>query len=378
MIDYKIPLFDLNFDEREEEAVVGTIRSKWISTGPRTEEFENRFAQMLDAGYALSLSSCTVSLHLAMKLSGIESGDEVICPSLTFVATCNAIRYVNAIPVFADVKSLKDLTIDPDDIERKITPRTKAIVVMHFAGFSCDMDRIMSISEKYNLKVIEDACHGPLSEYRGRKLGTIGDIGCFSFYSNKNISTGEGGMLVTNNKEYADRARLLRSHGMTSLSYHRARGHATDYDVIELGFNYRMDDIRASIGLVQLDKLYSDLTAREMKRKRYIELLKGVKGLVIPFEEAMEFSSNYVFTIILDDSTYEKRDHVRETLAVAGIQTSVHYPAVHRFSIYKDYTVGLPVTEYVTDNLITLPMYSRLTDDEIVYITDRLKAILND
>ena len=185
-------------------------------------------------------------------------------------------------------------------------------------------------------------------------------------------------MLVTNNKEYADRARLLRSHGMTSLSYHRARGHATDYDVIELGFNYRMDDIRASIGLVQLDKLYSDLTAREMKRKRYIELLKGVKGLVIPFEEAMEFSSNYVFTIILDDSTYEKRDHVRETLAVAGIQTSVHYPAVHRFSIYKDYTVGLPVTEYVTDNLITLPMYSRLTDDEIVYITDRLKAILND
>jgi len=378
MIDYRIPLFDLNFDKREEEAALETIRSKWISTGPRTEEFEKKFAEMLNVGYALSLSSCTVSLHLAMKLAGIESGDEVICPSLTFVATCNAIRYVNAIPVFADVNSLKDLTIDPEDVERKITSRTKAIVVMHFAGFGCDMEKIMKIADQYNLKVIEDACHGPLSEYRGRKLGTIGDIGCFSFYSNKNISTGEGGMLVTNNIDYAKRGRLLRSHGMTSLSYHRARGHATDYDVIEFGFNYRMDDIRASIGIVQLDKLYSDLQEREKKRNRYIELLKDVDGLVIPFEEVSEFSSNYVFTIVLEGSTHEKRDHIRRKLAEAGIQTSVHYPAVHRFSVYREFNASLPVTEYVSDNLITLPMYSRLTDNEIVYITDRIKEHLND
>jgi dTDP-4-amino-4,6-dideoxygalactose transaminase len=194
---------------------------------PKTAAFEERFAQMLNVHPALALSNCTVSLHLTMKLIGIDRDDEVICPSLTFVATCNAIRYVNAIPVFADVKSCGDLTIDPDDIERKITSKTKAIVVMHYGGFACDMDRIISMAAKHDLKVIEDACHGPLSEYKGKKLGTIGDIGCFSFFSNKNISTGEGGMLVTNNKAYYDRARLLRSHGMTTLSYERSKGHST-------------------------------------------------------------------------------------------------------------------------------------------------------
>lgn len=218
-MNFKIPLFELNFDEAEEKAVIETIRSKWISIGPKTTEFENKFASMLNVKHSIALSNCTVALHLAMKILGIKDGDEVICPSLTFVATVNSIRYVNAIPVFADVKSYDDLTIDPEDIEKKITSKTKAIVVMHYGGFACDMDRIMAIAKKYNLKVIEDSCHGPLSEHQGRKLGTIGDIGCFSFFSNKNISTGEGGMLVTNNPEYFQRAKLLRSHGMTSLSY---------------------------------------------------------------------------------------------------------------------------------------------------------------
>ena len=238
---FKIPLFDLNFGIEEENAVIETLRSKWISTGPRTVEFENKFAEMLNVGHAVALTSCTVSLHLAMKLVEVGEGDEVICPSLTFVATANAIRYVNATPVFADIRSNEDLTIDPDDIERKITSKTKAIIVMHYGGFACDMDRIIDIAKKYNLKVIEDACHGPLSEYHGKKLGTIGDIGCFSFFSNKNISTGEGGMLITNNDEYYERAKLLRSHGMTSLSYERSKGHSTTYNVVELGYNYRMD-----------------------------------------------------------------------------------------------------------------------------------------
>ena len=176
-MEYKIPLFDLNYDEQEEIAVVETLKSKWISTGPKTAAFEKAFARLLEAKYAIALANCTVSLHLALKLIGVEPGDEVICPSLTFVATCNAIRYLNAIPVFADIKSCDDLTIDPDDIERKISPKTKAIMVMHFGGFGCDMDRIMAIAAKHRLKVIEDACHGPLSEYKGKKLGTIGDIG---------------------------------------------------------------------------------------------------------------------------------------------------------------------------------------------------------
>lgn len=191
-MNYKIPLFDLNFDAEEAKAASEVINSKWISTGPKVAAFEEKFADMIGADHAVATSNCTVSLHLAMMLCGISEGDEVICPSLTFVATCNAIRYVGAFPVFADVKSLEDLTMDPDDIEHKITSRTKAIVVMHYGGFACDMGRIMELAGKHKLKIIEDACHGPLSEYNGKKLGTIGDVGCFSFFSNKNISTGEG------------------------------------------------------------------------------------------------------------------------------------------------------------------------------------------
>jgi len=375
-MNYKIPLFDLNFDEKEEQAVLETIQSKWISTGPKSLAFESKFAEMLNAKHAVSLANCTVALHLAMKLLDIKEGDEVICPSLTFVATCNAIRYVNATPVFADVVSTSDLTIDPLDIERKITPKTKAIIVMHFGGFACNMDEIMALSRKHNIKVIEDACHAPLSEYNGQKLGSIGDIGCYSFFSNKNISTGEGGMLVTNNESYYERAKLLRSHGMTSMSYERAKGHSTTYDVVDNGFNYRMDDIRASIGLVQLDKIQADLEQRAQNRKYYLEALKDIKGITIPFIDRKDFSSNYVFTIVLENSNYEKRDKVRDLLAQQGIQTSVHYPAVHRFSIYDDYATPLEKTEYVSDNLITLPMYSKLKLENIDYVGSTLKNIL--
>lgn len=375
---YKIPLFDLNFDEAEEKAVIETLRSKWISTGPKSAEFENKFAKKLNVKYALSLANCTVALHLAMKLCNINENDEIICPSLTFVATVNAIRYVNAIPVFADVVSYNDLTIDPKDIEKKISSRTKAIVVMHYGGFACDMEAIMEIAAKYNLKVIEDACHAPLSDYKEKKLGTIGDVGCFSFFSNKNISTGEGGMIVTNNSDYFEQAKLLRSHGMTSLSYERAKGHSTSYDVIELGYNYRMDDIRASIGIEQLDKLINDLNKRADVRKYYIESLRNNKNTIIPFIDYKEFSTNYIFPIILKDSNFEKRNKIRELLSEVGIQTSIHYPAAHRFLIYKDYYQELPITDYIADNLITLPMFSKLDDEQLKYIINNLTKVIDE
>jgi len=238
------------------------------------------------------------------------------------------------------------------------------------------MDSILKIAKKYNLKVVEDACHGPLSEYNGKKLGTIGDVGCFSFFSNKNISTGEGGMLVTNDPELFEKVKLLRSHGMTSLSYERAKGHTTSYDVIDLGYNYRMDDIRASIGIVQLDKLENDLKKRAEVRAIYIEALGNNENLIVPFKENKNYSSNYIFPIVLKDSTREKRDDVRNKLAEKGIQTSVHYPAVHRFSIYKDYYSDLPNTDYVSDNMITLPMYSSLNEQQVKLITESLKGIL--
>jgi dTDP-4-amino-4,6-dideoxygalactose transaminase len=376
-MDYKIPLFDLNFDEAEEKAVLDTLRSKWISTGPKTLEFESKFASMLKARHAIALSNCTVALHLALKVLDIKDGDEVICPSLTFVATVNSIRYLNAIPVFADVKSFEDLTIDPEDIESKVTSKTKAIVVMHYGGFACNMEAVLKVAKKYNLKVVEDACHGPLSEYNEKKLGTIGDVGCFSFFSNKNISTGEGGMLVTNNPELFERVKLLRSHGMTSLSYERAKGHSTSYDVIDLGYNYRMDDIRSSIGIVQLDKLENDLKKRADVRSKYIELLSDNENLIIPFKGNKNYSSNYIFPVVLNNSNRNKREEVRNQLAEAGIQTSVHYPAVHKFSIYRHYNTCLPKTDYISDNLITLPLYSSLKEQQVKLISASLKTTLS-
>lgn len=377
-MEYKIPLFDLNFGEEEVKALVNTIRSNWISTGPKCQEFEELFSSMLGVNHAVTMANCTSALHLACIVVGIKEGDEVICPSLTFAASVNCIRYVGATPVFCDIKSSEHLNIDASQIEHLITPKTKAIMVVHMAGFPADMDSIMATANKYNLKVIEDACHGPLSEYKGKKLGTIGEVGCFSFFSNKNISTGEGGMIVTNNEDYAKRIRLLRSHGMTTMSYQRATGHATSYDIVELGYNYRMDDLRASIGIVQLQHLKEDLLKRAKVREWYLEELKDVDQVIIPFADNNEFVSNYIMPIILKNSTIEKRDRIREEMHRKGIQTSIHYPAIHRFSIYQNFNAVLPNTEYVCNNEITLPMYSKLTYSDIKYITMNLnEAILS-
>ncbi len=374
---YKIPLFKLNFDEKEAKAAFDTINSGWISTGPKCEELEKMFMEMFDVRYAVAVTNCTDSLHLACMLCGLGHGDEVLCPSLTFAASVNCIRYVGATPVFCDIVGPEHLNINPEEIEKKITRRTKAIVVVHMAGFPAKMDEIMAIAHKYNIKVIEDACHGPLSEYRGRKLGTIGDVASFSFFSNKNISTGEGGMLITNNEEFARRARLLRSHGMTTMSYQRAGGHATSYDIVELGYNFRLDDIRASIAIEQMKKLPRDLERRIAVRNRYLERLAAVKGVIVPFADNTEFVSNYIMPVVLADSNKERRDAIRDKMHEAGVQTSVHYPAIHRFSIYKDFNISLPMTEYVTDNEITLPMYASLTDEEVDFIVEALNEAIN-
>ncbi len=373
---HKIPLFDLNFGKEEERAVIETLRSKWVSLGPKTIEFENRFAEALNAPYAVAVTNCTTALHLSMILIGIKKGDEVIVPSLTFSATVNCIRYADATPVFCDIKSEEDLNMDFQKLRKLITPKTKAIIVMHYGGFANDMDEIISLAEKGGIEVIEDACHAPMSEYNGRKLGTIGEIGCFSFFSNKNISTGEGGMLITSNSDLYEKAKLLRSHGMTSLSYERSKGHNAGYEVHGIGYNYRLDDIRASIGIVQLSKLKKDLNKRRTIRERYLRKLSRFKKISIPFRDRKEFVSNYIFPVVLRNSDKEKRDYVRSRLYEKGIQTSIHYPAVHRLAYYVKYKTSLPITEYVSDNEITLPMYSGLKNDEIDYVADSLMNIL--
>ncbi len=375
-ITHKIPLFDLNFGKEEERAVIETLRSKWISLGPKTIEFENKFAEALGAPYAVALTNCTTALHLSMLLTGIKKGDEVIVPSLTFSATANCVRYVDATPVFCDIKNEEDLNMDVQKLKKIITPKTRAIIVMHYGGFANDMDEIVSLAEKSGIEVIEDSCHAPLSEYNGRKLGTIGEIGCFSFFSNKNISTGEGGMIVTSNSDLYEKAKLLRSHGMTSLSYERSKGHNAGYEVHGIGYNYRLDDIRASIGLVQLSRLKKDLNKRRAIRDRYLKRLSRFRKIAIPFRDRKEFVSNYIFPVVLRNSDKEKRDYVRSRLYEKGIQTSIHYPAVHRLAYYEKYKTSLPVTEYVSDNEITLPMYSGLKNDEIDYVADSLMNIL--
>ena len=375
---YKIPVFNLNFDEREAQAAYDTIKSGWISTGPKNAELEQMFIDMWNVKYAVSMANCTDALHVCCMVCGFGPGDEVICPSLTFAASCNCIRYVGATPVFADIVGPDHINIDPKDIERKITPKTKGIIVVHMAGFPCQMDEIMAIAKKHNLKVIEDACHGPLSEYKGVKLGTIGDCAAYSFFSNKNISTGEGGMFITNNEEMAAKARLIRSHGMSTMSYQRASGHATEYDITCLGYNFRMDDIRAAIAIEQLKKLPKDLETRLAVRARYVERLAGMERVAVPFADNTEFVSNYIFPIVILNSTREQRDALREFMHAEGIQTSVHYPAAHKFSTYRELGAVLPQTEYVTENEVTLPMYAALTIEQVDFICDTLECGLKE
>lgn len=374
---YKIPLFNLNFDGKEAQAAADTINSGWISTGPKCAELEQMFVDMFHVGYAVSISNCTDALHLCCLACGVGPGDEVLCPSLTFAASANCIRYAGATPVFCDIVGPEHINIDPVDAEKKITPRTKAILVVHMAGFPCRMDEIMALAKKHNLRVIEDACHGPLSEYKGTKLGTIGDCAAYSFFSNKNISTGEGGMFITNSKEIADKVRLLRSHGMTTMSYQRAGGHATSYDIVELGYNFRLDDIHAAIAIEQMKKLPGDLEKRVAVRARYLDKLSRVANVVVPFADNTDFVSNYIMPIVLTKGTAEDRDKIREAIHAAGIQTSVHYPAIHRFSIYKDYGAVLPQTEYVTDHEITLPMYAALTMEQVDFICETVDKAIN-
>jgi dTDP-4-amino-4,6-dideoxygalactose transaminase len=374
----KVPLFDVDLGQEEETAVLETLRSKWISTGPRAAAFEEAFAQAVGAEHAIAVSNGTAALHLAMIGCNIQPGDEVIVPSLTFVATANAARYVGAKVVFADVRSEQDLTIDPNAVEQRITSRTKAIIVMHYAGFPCDMTSIMGLADSHGISVIEDACHGLLSTFNGRALGTIGRAGCFSFFPNKNMTTAEGGMVVTNDAELARRVRLLRSHAMTTVSYDRARGHAASYDVTDLGYNYRLDDLRAALGIVQLSKMPQDLALRAQLRAAYEHMLSELGEVVVPFSgNSNESRSNHIMPIVLRTSDRIQRDKVRHELQERGVQTSVHYPPAHQLSTFSETSCSLPVTERLGNSLITLPLFKLMTKEQLTYVVDALKAVLS-
>lgn len=374
---WKIPLFDLNYDEKEEAAVHGVIRSKWLSMGPQTQEFEAGFSAYLGEGVnSLALSSCTAALHLSLLAAGIGPGDEVIISGLSFVACLNVVSMVGATPVPADSLTLEDWNISPADIEAKITPNTRAIVVVHFAGYPCEMEEIARIAREHRLLLVEDVAHAVGASYHGKKCGTFGDIACFSFFSNKNLSTGEGGMLVTGNQEYYQRVKLLRSHGMTSMTIDRHENKSVSYDVVMPGLNYRMNELNAALGTVQLQKLDSANSLRRAHVQLYRSLL-AQGGVTVPWaSDAKDTEPSYhIFPVLLPEAA--DRSRVREALHDAGIQTSVHYPAYRFFSGYAgQMTRMLPVAEEISRRVLTLPLYPGMTRDMIAAVCQQVHRAL--
>jgi dTDP-4-amino-4,6-dideoxygalactose transaminase len=369
---WSVPLSDIAVDDEILRAASATLASGWWSTGPRVAEFEQAFARRLGAGHAVAVSSGTAALHLAVAACGCGPGDEVVMPALNFVAAASVVRHVGATPAFCDVLGEHDPNLDPADLERAVGPRTRAIVALHYGGAPCDMDAVRDVAGRHGLVVIEDAAHAPGATYRGRACGTLGDAGCFSFFSNKNLPIGEGGMVVTGDAELADRIRLLRSHGMTALSWDRERGHAAGYDVLASGFNYRLDEARAAIGLVGLARLDAGNAARARLAALYRERLDGVPGLAVPApaDPPDTTSAEHLAVVVLPHGT--ERAVIRAALAERRIQTSVHYPPIHRFSAYEGSTRPLPRTDDVGDRLLTLPLFPHMTDAQVHEVADAL------
>jgi len=362
-MDWRVPLADVALGKEEESAILEVLRSGWLTMGAVTQSFEQELAAFVGARHAFAVNNGTAALHLACLAVGLGEGDEAIVPSLTFVATANAVRYTGAEVVFADVESEDWLCVSPRAIEEKITGRTKAIVVMHYGGFACDMPEILRVAKKHDLAVIEDAAHAIGGSLQGKSLGTWGDAGCYSFFGNKNMTTAEGGMLVTNDDRIAEKVRVLRSHGMTTLTWDRHKGHASTYDVVDLGYNYRMDEIRSAIGREQLKKLPAGNARRTELVLRYRQAFQEkAPALGLPFAEQRGISSQHIFPILLPEGV--QREVFREALKAYGIQTSFHYPPVHHFLIYRKEDEELRMTESAARRQVTLPLFPAMTDEQ--------------
>lgn len=390
MTAFSIPLFDVNFDDTEVQAVADTVRSRWISMGSKVLQLEKLACERTGCKHTVAVNSCTAALHLALIAAGVGPGCEVILPSLTFVATANAVRYVGATPVFCDIISTSEPTLDPAHVRALVTARTKAIIPMHYGGFPCRMNELLAIAKQHRLAVIHDAAHAIATTHEGHHVAATADIACFSLFANKVITSAEGGFVTTNNDEYAKTIRLMRSHGMTTLSYDRARGHASEYDVVQLGYNYRLDDIRGALAVAQFAKLDNIIETRNKLRKLYLEKLATIPEVIVPFSQSICGSSHYIMPICLRfsldsvssaDSSHTpalRRNQVRKIMAQLGVQTSVHYPPVHQFRIYHDeaHPVKLPQTQAYADTTVTLPLFDSLTSAQIDEVVSALRTAI--
>jgi dTDP-4-amino-4,6-dideoxygalactose transaminase len=371
--DWKVSLTDVVVPQEDIDVVADVLRSGWLSMGPRTESLEAAFAAYTGAPHALAVTNGTAALHLICAAAGLGPGDEVVVPSLTFVATVNAIAYTGATPVFADVAGLHEPWLSAAAAEAAVSPRTKAIMTMAYGGHPGETEALRDLADRRDLVLLEDTAHAAGSRVGGVHLGTFGAAAAFSFFSNKNLGIGEGGMVVTADDDLAARMRLLRSHGMTTLTWDRHRGHATGYDVVDLGFNYRIDEPRAAFAECRLARLDHENRRRAHLDALYRDALAGVDGFepaLAPLEDAEH--SHHLFTVVCDEGA--DRDAIRESMRQAGVQTSMHYPPVHRFSIYADGNPDLPNTEAYAARALTLPMYAHMTEAELGLVIEALAA----
>ncbi|WP_055564926.1 DegT/DnrJ/EryC1/StrS family aminotransferase [Streptomyces atriruber] len=377
MTAFDIALYRPQIGRAEIEAVTQVLRSGWLSSGPVTEDFEGKYAAALGVGSAVAVSSGTAALHLAVLSLGLGPGDEVVLPSLNFVSAAACVALSGATPVFADIKGPHDLCLDPEDAARRITPRTRAIVVMHYGGYSADLTALARLARDHGLALIEDCAHAPVTDSAHGMLGTVGDIGCFSFFATKNLAMGEGGMVVARDPAVADRIRRLRSHALTVSAQQRHRGGPSLYDVDTLGLNYRPTEIGCALGRVQLDALPAGQLRRQDAVRMYREQLAPLPGITVPYaDRPVEESAHHLFAVVLPEGT--DREELQDRLRAARIQSGVHYPPTHLFTAYQERAGGgecrLPVTEDVMARQLSLPLHPGIGKDEVQQVAEAVSA----
>jgi len=368
-------------EQPEIDEVVECLKSGWIGTGPRVHKFENAFRDYIGSKHAMALNSCTAALHLSMLVSGVSAGDEVITTPMTFAATGNAILHTGAKPVFVDVEK-DSMNIDPHLIEKAITPKTKAILPVHFAGKPCKMDHIMEIAQKNNLLVIEDAAHAIEAKYKGKKIGNIGDMTCFSFYVTKNLVTAEGGMVTTNNEEWSKKIKIFGLHGLSKDAWKRFTDEGyKHYQVVSLGFKYNMTDIQASLGIHQLERLEKNFEKRKEIWNIYNKAFEDLP-LAIPSEDKDTVHARHLYTLLLDIEKLKiSRDEFMNALQRENIGTGVHYISLHLQPYYKE-TFGFnendfPNSVYISKRTVSIPFSAKLTEIDVQDVIDATTKVIN-
>jgi dTDP-4-amino-4,6-dideoxygalactose transaminase len=378
MSDWRVALTEIEVPEADVQAVLDCLESGWLTMGPRTKAFEDALAQFVGTPHAVTVSSGTAALHLACLAAGIGPGDEVIVPAFTFVASASAPRYVGAEPVLCDVRGPHDFNIDPADAAQRITPRTRAIMAVHFCGYPADVAALRALCDEHGLVLIEDCAQaiGARVDDSGRQVGTMGELGAFSFFSKKQLCVGEGGMVTSADEQLAERVRLFRSHAMTSSTWDRHRGHDPAYDVVDIGFNYRLDEPRAALGLSRLARLAQSIAARRATVRAYRERLAQIPGVEVPFgDDAVELSSHFAFPVLLADR--HTRDRFRDELKASGIQTT-WYPALHTFTEYRRFAPpgGLARALEAADRHCALPLSSTMDESQVDTVVAAVRAAL--